>query len=113
MTRNERLALNELSRQTYGKSSHWEKMLKNGEIKTLTRTLDDGTEEKYKGIHYPTVEEVFNTIKDLKESQEKEAEQKAREELEAEAKKQAAEIKKVAEGEKHDPVKDVMETVES
>jgi hypothetical protein len=58
MKKDERLKLNELSKKVYGKSSRWQKMMNRGSVETLTRILEDGTEQKYKGIKRYTVEEV-------------------------------------------------------
>lgn len=121
MTKNERLALNELSTKVYGKPSTWMKMVTKGELGTLTRTLDDGTEEQYKGIVYSTIEEITKIMQELLEEEE---DLKAKEELETAAKNQAAEIKKMA-GEENpeakeevketqsDTIKEILETIES
>jgi len=127
MTKDERLYLNDLSKKLYGKTSHWQKMLK-GDKKPMEEILEDGTSRVYTGLHYSTIEEVKKIMEDLSKEED---ELKAKNELEAEALKQAAEIKekagqpghfvldnesfdKLAEElkeEKHDPVIDVLETV--
>lgn len=121
MTKDERLALNQLSTKVYGKPSVWQKMITKGELGTLTRTLDDGTEQSYKGIVYSTIEEITKIMQELLEEDE---DLKAKEELETAAKNQAAEIKKMA-GEENpeakeeiketqsDTIKEILETIES
>lgn len=77
MTKDERMYLNDLSVKVYGKSSHWAKMVNKGEIAQLTRTLDDGTEQKYKGISYYSVEEIKNIMEEIwKEELERQATKK-------------------------------------
>lgn len=120
LTKDERLKLNELSKSVYGSSSKWYKMVTKGEPGPLTRTLEDGTEEKYKGIVYSTVEEVTKIMQELLNEEE---ELKAKEELENEAKNQAAKIKEMAAGENSEveektkeagqTIKEILETIES
>lgn len=72
MKRDERLQLNNLSKLLYGSSSKWQKMINKGEVTTLKRTLEDGTEEKYQGYSYYTADEIKITMQDLwKEEQER------------------------------------------
>ena len=92
MTKDERLYLENLSHKVYGSQSKYQKMLK-GEKAPMEEILEDGTSRKYVGLHYSTVEEVKKIMEDLVKEDE---ESKARQELEAEALKQAAEIKKQA-----------------
>lgn len=74
MKRDERLYLNDLSTQIFGRSSVWKKFYNKGEISEMTRTLDDGSIQKYKGIKYSTLEEVKARLEVLlKEKQDKEA----------------------------------------
>jgi len=79
MKKEERLILNELSTKIWGKSSVWQKFLKNGEHSDMTRTLEDGTEQTYRGIKYFSLDEVKERMATLlKEKEEKDA-QKAKE----------------------------------
>lgn len=68
--RTERLELNELAKKIFGRTSVWQKFMKNGEVTTLTRTLEDGTEETYRGYKYPTLEEVKIRLNELLKEQE-------------------------------------------
>lgn len=78
ITRKERLYMNELSKNLYGTSSKWQKLLEKGEVATLTRKLEDGTEEKYKTIVRQTYEELKATLEELwKEEQETKAKEEA------------------------------------
>ena len=70
MKKTERLELNELCRKIFGRSSVWQKFMKTGEVSDLTRTLDDGTEESYRGYKYPTLEEVKTRLNELLKEQE-------------------------------------------
>jgi hypothetical protein len=86
ITRDERDYLNHLSKKLYGKTSHWQKMLK-GEKAPMEEIMEDGTSRKYVGLHYSTVEEVKKIMEDLvKEDEEGEAKRA----LEAEALEQKA-----------------------
>lgn len=79
MKKDERLILNELSQKVWGKSSTWQKFFNNGEPSEMTEILEDGTERKYKGIKYFSLDEVKERMATLlKEKEEKDA-QKAKE----------------------------------
>lgn len=85
MTRIERLELNRLSKVVYGKTSVWQKMLKNGEVGPQIEKMEDGTERKYKGITYSTLDQIKTTMQELeveelelKANQEKEALEQAK-----------------------------------
>lgn len=65
MKRDERLELCELSRKVYGKPYAWQKMVNRGEVAKLKRTLEDGTEQEYKGISYSTLEEVKTIMAEI------------------------------------------------
>lgn len=72
MTRKERLELNELSKKSLGGPSKWTKLLNRGTVTVLTRTLEDGTEQKYKGTKWFTLEEVVKTMNEMLEKKEQE-----------------------------------------
>lgn len=125
MTKNERLELNRLSKLAYNSSSKWQKLVNKGEKGPQVEKMDDGTERKYTGIVYYSVEEIKKIMLEL-ESEESEA--KIKEELENEAQTQAAKIKEMAGSETpevkeetkenrivagKDTVKEILETVES
>ncbi len=85
MTKNERLELNALSIKIFGRSSVWQKFMARGELTNLTRKLDDGTEESYRGYKYPTLEEIkdrLNVLLKEKEDGEKEKAEKTTKETE-------------------------------
>lgn len=76
MTRKERLELNELSTKAFGGPSKWNKLLQRGTVKVLTRTLEDGTEQKYKGTQWFSLEEVIKTMHEMVALKEKEEAEK-------------------------------------
>lgn len=94
MTREERKQLDALSKLLTGKSSRWKKAMEQGIVSQMEEKLEDGTIRKYKGIKYPTVEEVKKQMNDAleeklakeKEEQKKKAE-KALNEIVAESQK--------------------------
>lgn len=117
MTKNERLELNKLSKQAYGTSSKWQKMVTKGERGPCTEKLDDGTERTYQGIVRYSIEEVNKIMEELIKE---EAELKAAQEKEAleekkkrEAQKEVKEVEEKTEEAKQDVVKEILETVES
>lgn len=119
MTKDERLYLENLSLKLYGTKSKYQKMMR-GEKAPMEEIMADGTQRKYIGLHYQTLEEVKKMMEELsieedetqaKLALESKENEEAAKELEAEALKQAQarEIKRLEE--KHDPVMDVLETV--
>lgn len=82
MTKNERVQLNNLSKLVYGSSSKWQKMIEKDELSNLKRTLEDGTEESYRGYKTYSLEEVKTKMETLfqeKLAKEKLDEEKAKE----------------------------------
>lgn len=79
ITREERLYLNDLSLKVFGTASKWYKMINNGEVAKLTRKLEDGTEERYNGISYYTIDEIKKNMEEIwaKELEAKAANEKA------------------------------------
>jgi hypothetical protein len=64
----ERKQLDALSKLLTGKSSAWNKSMKQGHRTPMEETLEDGTIRKYIGIKYPTLAEVKEEMdKALKE----------------------------------------------
>lgn len=111
MTKNERLHLESLSQKLYGNKSKYLKMVTKGEKAPMEEIMEDGISRKYTGIHYSTMEEIKKLMEDLVKEDE---DQKAREELEMEALKQAESIKENAGGKDdppHDTIKEILETV--
>lgn len=96
MTKNERLELNQLSKEVYSTSSKWQKMINKGEIAPQVEKMDDGTERTYMGISYYSVEEIKKTMLELKAEQEADEEKELKLQQEEEARKQAAKIKTLA-----------------
>lgn len=87
ITKDERLYLNDLSKKLFGSSSKWYKNMLSGEIADISEKLDDGTDRKYKGIKYFTLDEVKKLMEDLwkeeLETKAKEAEELAKKQEEA------------------------------
>lgn len=92
ITKDERLYLNDLSQKLFGSSSKWYKNMLKGEVADMTEKLEDGTERKYKGIKYFTIDEVKKLLEDL-----------WKEELETKAKEAEELAKKQAEANKQEP----------
>lgn len=81
MTKNERIQLENLSKLTFGSKTKYKKLVEKGELATLKRTLEDGTEESYKGYNHYSLEEVKTKMETLfqeKLAKEKENEEKAK-----------------------------------
>jgi len=82
MTKNERIQLENLSKLTFGSKTKYKKLVEKGELSKLTRTLEDGTEESYKGYKTYSLEEVKTKMETLfqeKLAKEKLDEEKAKE----------------------------------
>lgn len=76
MKKDDRLILNDLSKKVYGSMSKWQKMVNKGQVGPKTEKLEDGTERKFKGIVYYSVDEIKKMMEDLwKEELELKAEQ--------------------------------------
>jgi len=76
MKRVDRIQLNTLSKLLFGTSSKWQKLMK-GQTKTMKETLEDGSERKFQGTHYSSLEEIKKQMDDLfKEKVLKEEKQK-------------------------------------
>jgi hypothetical protein len=58
MTKQERTQLNSLSKLLFKSSSKWQTLVNKGKVSDMEEILEDGSVRKYKGIKYPTVEEV-------------------------------------------------------
>jgi len=102
MTKNERLELCELSLKVYGKPYQWQKMVNKGEIAPQVEKMEDGTDRKYVGISYYSIEEIKKIMQELLAEED---ELKLKEAQENEAKAQAAKIKEMA-GETKEEVKE-------
>lgn len=68
----ERVRLQELSVKAFGNKSAWNKLYKRGHTANLVETLPDGTERKYRGSKYQTLEELEITMHELIAQKEKE-----------------------------------------
>lgn len=82
MTKDERIQLENLSKITFGSKTKYKKLMDKGELSTLKRTLEDGTEQSYKGYNHYSLEEVktkMETIFKEKLAKEKVDEEKAKE----------------------------------
>lgn len=113
MTKNERLELNQLSKEVYGTTSKWQKMINKGEIAPQVEKMDDGTERTYMGISYYSVEEIKKTMLELKAEQEADEEKELKLQQEEEARKQAIKITAQAGGEpKEEVLKTILDTIE-
>jgi hypothetical protein len=88
MKREERKQLDALSKLLTGKSSQWQKAMRQGHRAPMEEKMDDGTIRKYIGIKYPTLAEVKEEMdralkeKVLKEKLEAEKKAKAEENVE-------------------------------
>ena len=58
MTKQERTQLNSLSKLLFKSSSKWNTLVNKGKVSDMEEILEDGSVRKYRGIKYPTVEEV-------------------------------------------------------
>lgn len=72
MTRDERDYLNKLSKEVFGSTSHWQKLIKHGERVQRTSTTKKGETISVIRFEYPTVE----NIKDVLERRSKEINRK-------------------------------------
>lgn len=97
--KDERIQLNNLCKILTGKSSQWQKKLKNGIPFQMEREAKDGSTEIYTGVKYLTVAEIKEQMqKDLetklaKDKEEAERKETAQKELEANQAKLASETK--------------------
>lgn len=98
MTREERKQLDALSKLLTGKSSRWKKAMEQGVVSQMEEKLEDGTIRKYKGIKYPTIEEVKTRMDEA--LKEKLAKEKLEEEKKQKAKSEKALDEMVAESQK-------------
>lgn len=98
MTREERKQLDALAKILTGKSSAWKKAIEQGFVTDMEETLDDGTIRKYKGVKYPTLEEVKTKMDEA--LKEKLAKEKLEEEKKQKAKSEKALDAMVAESQK-------------
>jgi len=80
MTKNERIQLENLSKLTLGSKNKYKKLIEKGELSILQRTLEDGTEESYKGYKTYSLEEIKTKMETLwKEKEANINEEKAKE----------------------------------
>ena len=86
--KDERIQLNNLSKILTGKSSAWQKTLKNGVPTQMEREAKDGSTEIYTGIKWLTIEEVKAKME--KDFQEKLVRDKAEAERKEAAERQIA-----------------------
>lgn len=101
MKREERKQLDALAKILTGKSSAWKKAMKQGFVTDMEETLDDGKIRKYKGVKYPTLEEIKTKMDEaLKEKLAKEKLEAEKKELEQKKKSEAALDQMVAESQK-------------
>jgi hypothetical protein len=84
MTYEERTKLNELSVKAFGGAQKWNKLYKKGYPKQMVEVMPDGTERKYKGIQYQTVDEIVVTMHEMiAKKEQEEREKKVKESQEA------------------------------
>lgn len=95
MIKDERIQLENLSKVVFGSKTKYKKLMEKGELSTLKRTLEDGTEESYKGYNRYSLEEVKTKMETL--FQEKVAKDKLDEEKAKEASKEIQEVKEISE----------------
>jgi hypothetical protein len=125
MTKNERLELNQLSKEVYGSTSKWQKMVNKGERVPQVEKMEDGTDRKYMGMSYYSVEEIKKTMLELKAEQDADEDNKLKEEQEKALNEMVSESEKldlyeqdekeiklaIQEETKHDTIKEILETV--
>jgi hypothetical protein len=82
MTYENRKKLEELSLNAFGGKNKYLKLYKRGYPTEMTRTKEDGTEEKYKGDKYQTMEEIVVTMHEMIAKKEQEEAEKLAKSLE-------------------------------
>lgn len=86
MTYEDRKNFEELSLKAFGGKNKYNKLYQRGYKTDLVEKLPDGTERKYKGYKYQTLEEIYNVMIEMIALKEKEeAEKKAKEEVKVES----------------------------
>jgi len=78
LTRDEREYMCDLSMKVFGTRNKWTKAYNHGVPQTMTEKMEDGSERKYKGLKYGTLEEIKKELEMLWDEKQKE-EQKAKE----------------------------------
>jgi hypothetical protein len=81
MTYENRKKLEELSLNAFGGKNKYLKLYKRGYPTEMTRTKEDGTEEKYRGDKYQTLEEIVVTMHEMIAKKEQEEAVKKEREL--------------------------------
>lgn len=78
MTYELRKKFQELSKEAFGGPNKWVKLYQRGYKTDMTEKLEDGTERKYKGTKYQSLEEIEVVMHEMiAKKQEEEAEKKA------------------------------------
>lgn len=78
LTKDEREYMCDLSMKVFGTRNKWTKAYNHGVLQTMTEIMEDGSERKYKGLKYGTLEEIKKELEMLWDEKQKE-EQKAKE----------------------------------